>query len=181
MTNLPQFYLDRTVFSLAILMVAYFISLFLKKTIDFTFARVKGRMSKHEVIVAKTRTIRYVIKNVITVVFFFIAMLMILAQCGLNLGPIMTGAGIIGLAFSFGSQTLVKDIIAGFFIIIEDQFNIGDKIKVAKDIEGVVSNITLRLTVLKDRDGNLIYVPNSQITTVTRYNSKPKISSIRPR
>ena len=75
------------------------------------------------------------------------------------------------LYLSFGAQTLVKDIIAGFFIIAENQFNIGDKIQIGK-LEGEVNKMTLRLTVLKDKNGNLIYIPNSQITTVIKLSEK---------
>jgi small conductance mechanosensitive channel len=83
----------------------------------------------------------------------------------MNITPLITGAGILGLAFSFGAQTLVKDLIAGFFIILENQYNVGDQVKLNTE-EGVVDKITLRATVLKDKKGNLIYIPNSEIKKV---------------
>ncbi len=125
-------------------------------------------------LVSKTKTIRALLKNVIDAVLFLMALLIILAQWGVNIAPILTGAGILGLAFSFGSQTLVKDLIAGFFIIVEDQFNIGDKIKIDK-YEGTVDKITLRLTVLKDKDENTVYIPNSQVINVIRYKRETKL------
>ncbi len=118
-------------------------------------------------ILAKTRTIRSLLKNVIDAALFLVAFFIILSHWGVNTVPILTGAGILGLAFSFGAQTLVKDFISGFFIIAENQFNIGDAIKVDK-YEGEVVKMTLRMTVLKDKKGNMIYIPNSQIETVVK-------------
>jgi small conductance mechanosensitive channel len=105
--------------------------------------------------------------NLIDVALFGVTILIILSHWKIDIAPILTGAGIFGLAISFGSQTLVKDIISGFFIISESQYNIGDRVKIGT-YEGRVYKVTLRLTVLKDDEGNKIYIPNSTITTVTR-------------
>jgi small conductance mechanosensitive channel len=121
-------------------------------------------------VLARTRTIRSLLKNLIDAVLLLITLLIILSSWGVNIIPILTGAGVLGLAFSFGAQTLVKDIIAGFFIILEDQFDVGDTVEIAK-IEGEVYKMTLRVTVLKDKKENLIYIPNSQITTVKKLKS----------
>ena len=165
-----DFYLNRLFFSAGVLIVALFISYFLKKSLDLVFAGVKRKVVNGYVL-AKTRTIRFLLKNIIDTILFLVAILIILSNWGVNIVPILTGAGILGLAFSFGAQTLVKDIIAGFFIIAENQFNIGDKIQIGK-LEGEVNKMTLRLTVLKDKNGNLIYIPNSQITTVIKLSEK---------
>ena len=165
-----DFYLNRLFFSAGVLIVALFISYFLKKSLDLVFAGVKKKVVNGYVL-AKTRTIRFLLKNIIDAILFLVAILIILSNWGVNIVPILTGAGILGLAFSFGAQTLVKDIIAGFFIIAENQFNIGDKIQIGK-LEGEVNKMTLRLTVLKDKNGNLIYIPNSQIITVVKINKK---------
>lgn len=173
MTNIlgaADFYLNGLVFSAGVLIVTLFISYFLKKSIDLVFAGVKRKVVNGYVL-AKTRTIRSLLKNIIDVVLLLVAILIILSQWGINITPILTGAGILGLAFSFGAQSLVKDLIAGFFIIAENQFNIGDEIKIDK-YEGEVYKITLRMTVLKDKEDNLIYIPNSQITTVIKLNEK---------
>ena len=161
-----DFYLNRLFFSAGVLAVTLFITFFLKKSIDLVFAGVKRKVSDGYVL-AKTRTIRSLLKNFIDAVLFLVAVLIILSHWGVNVAPILTGAGILGLAFSFGAQTLVKDLIAGFFIILENQFNIGDRIQIGK-LEGEVYKMTLRMTVLKDRNDNLIYIPNSQITTVIK-------------
>ncbi|MEN9327194.1 MAG: hypothetical protein RI947_2 [Candidatus Parcubacteria bacterium] len=164
---------QKLTFTLSTLLFTFGLSLIIKWLIDSIFLRVKQRMVS-DYLVSKTRTIRALLKNVIDAVLFLMALLIILAQWGVNIAPILTGAGILGLAFSFGSQTLVKDLIAGFFIIVEDQFNIGDKIKVDK-YEGTVDKITLRLTVLKDKDENTVYIPNSQVMNVVRYKREAKL------
>lgn len=145
-------------FTLVVLIVTYVISLIIKKSIDLIFGKVKRSVFK---------TVWSLLKNTIDFILLFIAVMVILSNWGVDIGPIITGAGILGLAFSFGAQTLVKDLIVGFFIITENQFNIGDRVKIGNH-EGEVYNMTLRMTVLKDKDENLIYIPNSQITTVVK-------------
>ncbi|MBI4225746.1 mechanosensitive ion channel [Candidatus Roizmanbacteria bacterium] len=159
--------LNRLIFSIIVLIVAFLVSTLVSRTLSLIFRNVKKRLPAGYII-TKTQTIRSLLKNVLDGILFLIAFLMILSNWGVNITPILTGAGILGLAVSFGSQTLVKDLIAGFFIIIEDQFNVGDKVKI-HNVEGEVDKITLRLTVLRDKDGNTIYIPNSQINVVTRY------------
>ena len=159
-------YLNRVFFSSAVLLFVFFISYFIKKSINLLFAGIKRRVEEAETL-AKTKTVSLLLKNIVDVALLLVAILIILSSWGVNIVPILTGAGILGLAFSFGAQTLVKDLIAGFFIIFENQFNIGDKIQVGK-LEGEVYKMTLRLTILKDKNGNLIYIPNSQITTIIK-------------
>lgn len=84
----------------------------------------------------------------------------------MDIGPLLAGAGVIGLAVSFGSQSLVKDMLSGFFILSENQFDIGDVIEVA-GLSGAVERITLRVVHLRDIEGILHIVPNGQITTVS--------------
>ncbi len=167
---LPFFYeQNKLVAALTIIISAYLLSLICKLMIDFIFRRMQKRfVDKKPHAFAKTRTVRVLLKNVIDAFFLFIAVMMILAHFGYNIVPLLTGASVLGLALSFGAQTFFKDLIAGFFIITEDQFNIGDKIKV-KDFTGTVYKMTLRMTVLKDEKGNLTYISNSQIENVTRY------------
>ena len=116
---------------------------------------------------ATTKTLRSLLKNIIDTVLIVTGILVILSYWGVNIAPILTGAGILGLAFSFGAQTFVKDVISGFLIVLENQFNIGDFIRVDK-YEGEVYRMTLRMTVLRDKMGNLVYIPNSQISTVVK-------------
>lgn len=89
----------------------------------------------------------------------------------INIGPLLAGAGILGLAVSFGAQSLVKDVIAGFFYLVEGQFAMGDVIEVAGKT-GVVERMTLRMVVLRDAHGTVHMVPNGQITTVSNMTRK---------
>jgi small conductance mechanosensitive channel len=91
-----------------------------------------------------------------------IAAFIVLSELGINIGPILAGAGIVGIAIGFGAQSLVKDIIAGVFIIMENQYRVGDVVKIA-DISGLVEQINLRRTVLRDLDGIVHTVPNGEI------------------
>ena len=111
-------------------------------------------------------TLAGVINGVGVAVVFFIALLQILSLLGINLGPLLASAGIVGLAIGFGAQTLVHDVINGFFILMEDHFDIGDGIRTA-GVKGTVEQMSLRRTVLRDDDGTVHIIPNSQITLVS--------------
>lgn len=169
---LENLFSNRFVVSSLIFILYLIISNILKKTIDKLFLGIKKRVSEERML-AKTKTLRGFLKNIVDFVLLFVAVLMILSQFNINITPILTGAGVLGLAISFGSQTLIKDLISGFFILIEDQFNVGDYVKIG-NFEGEVYKLTIRLTVLKDKEGNLIYIPNSQIVNVVRIKKSKK-------
>ena len=95
-----------------------------------------------------------------------IAGMQILALLGINMGPLLASAGIAGVAIGFGAQTLVRDFINGFFILVENQYDIGDVVKIA-GVQGTVEMMTLRRTMLRDADGTVHNVPSSQITVVS--------------
>jgi small conductance mechanosensitive channel len=116
--------------------------------------------------VQQIHTLSSVINSIASFVILFVTALEILKYLGLDLGPLLASAGIAGLAIGFGAQTLVKDFINGFFVLLEDQYNIGDTIRVAA-VKGIVEEMTLRRTVLRDDDGTLHVVPNSQIQVVS--------------
>ena len=116
--------------------------------------------------VQQVRTVASVLTSVGVFVIFFVAALEILSLLGLNLGPMLASAGIAGLAIGFGAQTLVHDFINGFFILLENQYDIGDTIRVA-GVKGTVERMSLRNTVLRDEDGTVHIVPNSSIQIVS--------------
>jgi len=104
--------------------------------------------------------------NIVAETFLDIAVIIIcLKTFGVNLIPIAAGAGVFGLVISFGTQNLVKDLIAGLFILIENQYSLGDMVKIG-DCQGRVLKFTMRTTVLKDTAGQIIYVPNGSITQI---------------
>jgi len=90
----------------------------------------------------------------------------VLSAIGVSLGPFIASAGVIGLGISFGAQSIFKDMLTGVFILIEDQYTVGDTIKIA-GLTGTVEDLSLRVTKLRDGDGTVYIVPNSQITTVS--------------
>lgn len=113
----------------------------------------------------RAKTLGSIINSTLTVIVVFVALMMILQEFNIKIMPILAGAGIAGLAIGFGAQTLVKDVINGFFILLENQYYVGDIIKV-KDVAGAVEDINLRRTVLRDMEGAVHFIPNGQITQV---------------
>jgi small conductance mechanosensitive channel len=113
-------------------------------------------------------TIGELLKNVVAVVFNFILIMLVLSQMGVDLAPLIAGAGVIGLAVGFGAQSLVKDVITGFFIILEDQFAVGDVIQTGT-FKGTVEVIGLRSTRIVSWQGEVYIIPNGLITTVTNF------------
>lgn len=89
--------------------------------------------------------------------------LMVLSEIGIDIGPLIAAAGVAGIAVGFGGQYLIRDVIAGLFIVLEDQFRVGDVVKIA-GVSGLVEDISLRDTVLRDLDGIQHFVPNGEIT-----------------
>jgi moderate conductance mechanosensitive channel len=116
--------------------------------------------------VQQVRTVASVVTGIGVFVIFFVAALTVLPILGLNLGPMLASAGVVGLAIGFGAQTLVHDFINGFFILLENQYDIGDTVRIA-GVKGTVERMSLRQTVLRDEDGTLHIVPNSAIQIVS--------------
>ena len=114
----------------------------------------------------RAQTLGNTLRDALLVVFSFVALLMILGELGIQLGPLLATAGIGALAIGFGAQSLVKDVINGFFIILENQYRIGDVIDVA-GVSGLVESLTLRRTVLRDLEGRVHIVPNGEIKIVS--------------
>jgi small conductance mechanosensitive channel len=114
----------------------------------------------------QVKTVVGVINSVAVFVIVFVSVLMILAELNLHLEPLLASAGVAGIAIGFGAQTLVHDFINGFYIVLENQYDIGDSIRVA-GVKGSVEEMTLRHTVLRDDDGTLHTVPNSAIQIVS--------------
>ncbi|MFQ5344119.1 MAG: mechanosensitive ion channel family protein [Anaerolineae bacterium] len=113
----------------------------------------------------RAQTLSQILRSAGLVLIVLIAGTMILRELGLDVGPIIAGAGIVGLAIGFGAQTLVKDVISGFFILLENQFSVGDSIQV-DGIAGGVEKMTLRATFLRDLEGTLHIIPNGEMRTL---------------
>ena len=106
------------------------------------------------------------LRSLITFAVWLIAAFMILGEVGISLAPLLAGAGVLGVALGFGYQSLVRDFLSGLFILVEDQFGVGDIIDVDGEVEGVVEGVSLRTTRLRSVDGVVWYVPNGEIRRV---------------
>ena len=149
-----------------VLIIAFILMRLLK-----TASRHIGGLSRREGLPSalraqQIRTLAGVTYSVGVFVIMFLAALQILPLLGINMGPLLASAGIAGVAIGFGAQTLVRDFINGFFILVENQYDIGDTIRIA-GVQGAVEQMTLRRTVLRDADGTVHNVPSSQITVVS--------------
>jgi len=113
----------------------------------------------------RARTLGSVVQNVTTALVIGIALLMVLRLLGLDITPVLTGAGIVGLAVGFGAQTLVRDIISGFFLILEDQIRVGDAASI-NGRDGIIEAINLRTVVLRDAEGTVHVFPNGGISNL---------------
>ncbi len=114
----------------------------------------------------RAQTLGNILRHALLIFLSFIAILMILGELGIELGPLLATAGIGALAIGFGAQSLVKDVISGFFIILENQYRIGDAIEVA-GVSGLVESLSLRRTVLRDLEGRVHTIPNGEIKVVS--------------
>lgn len=114
----------------------------------------------------RANTIGIILKKSVKYTVYFISVLMILEMFGVKTTSILATAGVGGLAIGFGAQSLVKDVITGFFILLEDQFAVGDYIQISS-FEGIVEELGLRVTKLRDFSGELHIIPNSEIHVVT--------------
>jgi small conductance mechanosensitive channel len=114
----------------------------------------------------RTDTLSSVIRHFLDVVIIMVAIIMLMGELGIAIGPVLTAAGVVGLSVGIGAQSLVKDIISGFFILFEDQIRVGDVVEIAGK-GGLVEKINLRMTILRDLSGNVHYIPNGQINLVT--------------
>jgi small-conductance mechanosensitive channel len=113
----------------------------------------------------RARTLGSLVERVASITVTIVSLLMILDQVGVNIAPALTGAGIAGLAVGFGAQALVRDIISGFFLILEDQVRVGDVASI-NGVGGLVEEINLRTIVLRDEEGAVHFFPNGSITTL---------------
>lgn len=107
-------------------------------------------------------------RKIVSVTLYLSAALMILADFGVQVGPLVAGLGIVGVAVGFGAQFMVRDLINGFFLVAEDQFRVGDSVKVV-DCSGTVEAISLRMTQIRSLGGELHTIPNGEIRVVTNY------------
>ena len=119
----------------------------------------------------RIETLVSVFEGTFKFILWIVAVLMVLPELGVNTAPILASVGVAGLAIGMASKDIVSDFVSGLFIILEDQYHLGDKVKVA-GLEGKVIEITLRRTIIKDGEGRTHSIPNSKVTVVSKNHNK---------
>jgi small conductance mechanosensitive channel len=143
--------------------IAYYWLKVVLRRIDRSLGTTPGMLTPQE---QRTRTLLSLLRSAGLVVIGVMTLFMVLGALGVQLGPLLAGAGVVGLAVSFGAQSLVKDVISGLFMLFENQFGVGDVIRI-EGVSGTVEQMTLRIVVLRDVHGVVHIVPNGQITKVS--------------
>ena len=148
-----------------ILVAAWIVVTFLQRVVRVFRVRIASRMDDREAI-KRAETLGRVVRYLIAVVVSLVAGMLVLAEIGISVAPILGAAGVVGLAVGFGAQSLVKDYFTGFFLLLENQIRQGDVVKLGGEHAGLVEEVTLRYVRLRDYDGRVHFVPNGQVTTV---------------
>jgi small-conductance mechanosensitive channel len=148
-----------------VLVLAFLLTRLLRKSVT----RVESKVSEHTTPIRalqRTRTLAKVLSSTGIVAIWSLAGFYVLSELGFNLAPLLAGVGIVGLAVGFGAQNLVRDVVTGFFILLEDQYGVGDVIMINQVATGKVEELTLRVTGMRDLDGTMHYIANGAITHV---------------
>jgi len=144
---------------------AFLLSRFLRRIVG----RVEKKVSEHTTpmrTLQRTQTLTKVLSSAGIVIIWVLAIFYILGELNFNLAPLLAGVGIVGLAVGFGAQNLVRDVVTGFFILLEDQYGVGDIVQINQVATGKVEQLTLRMTGLRDLDGTMHYISNGSIDHV---------------
>jgi small-conductance mechanosensitive channel len=169
--NVEQWFLDHGVRIIIILVVGIVLWFILRQTLPPLVSRVIGRPQKGESkegVKKRAATLQGVFMGIGRIIIILLAIFMILSELNVAIGPILAGFGVAGIAVGFGAQYLIKDLIAGVFVLMENQYRIGDVVKIS-DVTGLVEEINLRKTVLRDLDGIVHHVPNGEIRVASNY------------
>ncbi len=165
--NLVSWFSSHGLRVVLILVVAALCHRFLKTFIEkIILAKIRDKVSEEEKR-KRVQTLISVFGGTLKFIIWIITLLMILPEFGVNIAPILAGVGVAGLAIGMAARDIISDFISGFFILLEGQYYVGDKVKVA-GIEGKVKEITLRRTIIEDEAGFLHSIPNSQIKLVSK-------------
>ncbi len=154
-----------------ILVVGIVLWIVLKKTVPPLVRRIMTRPRKgesREGLKRRADTLQGVFLGIGRIIIILLVIFMILSELGVSIGPILAGFGVAGIAIGFGAQYLIRDLIAGIFILMENQYRVGDVARVA-DVAGLVEEINLRKTVLRDLDGIVHHIPNGEIRVASNY------------
>lgn len=167
MTNnvLPDWFLGEPLKIVIIFLVAFIVRFLLVRANNRVVRQAFGANQRRD---QRSSTISSVLNTVTSVIIWGTAILMSLTVLGVNIAPLLASAGIAGVALGFGAQTLVKDYISGIFLIVEDQYGIGDEVEIGA-VRGKVEAVALRTTRVRDEAGVLWYIRNGEILNVANF------------
>jgi moderate conductance mechanosensitive channel len=161
---------------LAILLLAFILQRVCKFFVS-RMLRLADRQAGNSQRASQLRTMAAILRATSYSIIGFIVLLHVLSVFNINLTPLLASAGVVGVGIGLGAQSIFKDMLNGIFILIEDQYNVGEVVKIAS-LQGTVENLTLRCTTLRDGDGTMHIVPNSQIATVSNLSRDYSIASL---
>jgi small conductance mechanosensitive channel len=162
---LPDWFLGEPLRIVIIFLVAFVIRFLLVRANNRLVRQAFGSNQRRD---QRSSTISAVLNTVTSVIIWGTAILMSLTVVGVNIAPLLASAGIAGVALGFGAQTLVKDYISGIFLIVEDQYGIGDEVEIGT-VRGRVEAVALRTTRVRDEAGVLWYIRNGEILNVANF------------
>ncbi|HVF20271.1 MAG TPA: mechanosensitive ion channel domain-containing protein [Mycobacteriales bacterium] len=149
-----------------------------KRAIPRALRRVTDSSRIDERFELRTRTLSGLVVSTISVVVWTLATVTVLSQVGVKIAPLLAGAGVVGLAVGFGAQQLVRDIISGFFVLVEDQYSVGDSVT-AGGVTGIVESVSLRLTRIRGDDGVLHHVRNGDLQVVSNFSRGFAVATVK--
>ena len=162
------------------LLLLLLFAFFLQRLVSFAVGRLRRIADKsigNARRASQMRTVAAIMRGTAYGIIAFLVLLEILALFNIDLKPVLASAGVVGLGISFGAQSLFKDMLNGLFILLEDQFNVGDVVRIA-GLTGTVEDVSLRVTTVRDGDGTQYFIPNSQITTVSNLSREFSVASL---
>lgn len=165
----PQIY-KNLIATLIYILVALCVKFLADRLINTIVNKIHDKDSKESKLEQRVKTIKSVLQNAMGIAITGITTTMLFSLWGVDIAPLLAGAGVVGLAIGFGSQALVKDVVTGFFILFENQFNIGDTIEVSGK-KGTVKKINLRTLIIEGEDGTIYVIPNSSISMIAKFKS----------
>jgi len=163
------------------LLVFFVLAFIAHRFIEFFVHRLRKLADRHAAQdssrAAQLRTVASILRATSYTVIGFIVLLNVLSIFNINLTPLLASAGVVGVGIGLGAQSLFKDMLNGIFILVENQYNVGEVVKLAS-LTGTVENLTLRITTLRDGDGTLYIIPNSQVATVANLSRDFSVASL---
>ena len=161
----------RVLSSLVTLSVTVLLALAVWEAVNAGIERHLGRLTRDAQVArsARLRTLLPLLRTILSITILIVAGMMVLSQIGVNIGPLLAGAGIVGVAIGFGSQKLVQDLINGIFLLLENAMQVGDQVTVS-GLSGTVENLSVRTIRLRAGDGSVHIIPFSSVTSVTNVN-----------